>query len=362
MSNNFCHYLTNQTRIEYGHMKPCCWFRDRLPIDDKIEVSLFREKLANISNWEDADGACDECRTRERLGSFSPRLESFNYPDKEGIRLEIQIDRDCNGACLICGPWNSNTWEKYNAKINNIPIGQITDTDVDTLSQINKLKKILSLNQYTDIRFLGGEPLRNNHHVKLLNEVTHPENITLNYITNGSYRPSLELLEFWRSFKQVKIQFSIDGTGEHFNYLRWPLQWHQVEDNIRYIIEYGQKNIILTKGSYTVTPLSLYYHDRYVADYEKFVESIGQPLAPWFKVPWQPRGVTPMELSAIPPALAKIISEKYGPDHAVTKLLVQFSLTKHVEFKRYINKHDHYRQTNWRKVFPEMEKFYSQLN
>jgi hypothetical protein len=372
MPNNFCKYLSNQVRIEYGYMKPCCWFQDqfKVSIDDENEVKLFRKNLASISSWEDAGGACEECEIREKAGLHSPRLESLGLPAFAGdisadaiVTLEIQIDRDCNAACLICGPWNSSTWQKYNAKIQSrfsgIPIKEIPDTDIDTLVQIDKLKKILSLDQSADIRFLGGEPLRNDHHVNLLSEVTHPENITLNYTTNGSYRPDIKLLDFWKQFKRVNLTFSIDGVGEHFNYLRWPLQWHQVESNIQYLLELGQENIKLTGGSYTVTPFSLYYHDRYVEAYEQFVDRVGHPVKPWFDCPWEPRGKTPMSLSAVPPELAQVIAEKYGPDHSVTKLLIPFSPEKHKEFRQYIARHDYNRQTNWQETFPEMIPFYS---
>jgi hypothetical protein len=369
MSNNFCRYLSNQVRIEYGYMKPCCWFRDefKMPLDDEHEVKLFREKLSEITTWEDTKGGCDECYTREKVGLHSPRLESLvspafnNVTDNSIVKLEIQIDRDCNAACLICGPWNSSTWEKYTEKVGkriNLPVQQLRDTESETRAQITKLKKILSLDQSKDIRFLGGEPLRNNHHVELLSEIDHHEDITLNYTTNGSYRPSVELLDFWRRFKRVNLTFSIDGVGEHFNYLRWPLQWHQVEDNIRYLAEYNQPNIYLTKGSYTATPFSLYYHDQYVEANEKFVATLSRPIEPWFNRPWEPRGITPMSLSAVPPELAEIIAKKYGPDHSITKLLVPFDPASYNQFKHYISMHDYNRQTNWQKTFPEMAEFY----
>lgn len=370
MPNNFCRFLTNQMRIEYGYIKPCCWFRDsdKVPIDDEADVKFFRDRLAAITSFEDADGACSECEVREKSGSFSPRLESHTMKEfadaigDEIIKLEIQIDRDCNGACLICGPWNSSTWQKYNAKIESKFSGnlrQIPDTDVDTLIQIDKLKRILDLDHSTNIRFLGGEPLRNDHHMNLLAQVTRPELVTLNYTTNGSYRPNKTLLDFWSRFKRINLTFSIDAVGEHFNYLRWPLLWHQVESNIRYLVEYNQANIYLTKGSYTVTPFSLYYHDQYEAYQATFLQSLDRPIAPWFDRPWEPRGKTPMALSAVPPKLAELISERYGPDHSITKLLEPFDPLKHEEFKRYIAMHDYNRNTNWQATFPEMIPFYS---
>ena len=348
-------------------MKPCCWFQNSVSVDNEDAVKAARKQWASISNWEETNYACSECYMREQAGSFSPRLESLDSPAFVGavsddiVKLEIQIDRDCNAACLICGPWNSSTWEKYNEKVSkriNLPVHELRDTESETQSQIKKLKKVLSLDQSKNIRFLGGEPLRNNHHVELLSEIANYENITLNYTTNGSYRPSKELLAFWKQFKRVNLTFSIDGIGKHFNYLRWPLQWHQIEDNIRYLVEHNQPNIYLTKGSYTVTPFSLYYHDQYVEYHRAFVQSLSRSIEPWFDTPWEPRGITPMSLSAVPPELAKVIGEKYGPDHSITKLLVPFDPAKHQEFKQYIALHDFNRETDWQETFPEMIEFY----
>jgi hypothetical protein len=166
------------------------------------------------------------------------------------------------------------------------------------------------------------------------------------------------MIKIWSRFKRIDLAFSIDGIGEQFNYLRWPLQWSQVEDNIKYVLDLNGTNIKITPFSYTTTPLSLYYHDTYVNWATDFFKDTYVKSDLTFATPWQPRGNTEMQLNAIPLKLADVIRSKYGPDHSITKLLEPYSLAKNIEFKNYINYHDKHRGTNWQKVFPEMIEYF----
>lgn len=366
MANTFCRYLSNQARIEYGKYRPCCWFTNAANITNKNAVQAYQKHLYSITNFESAGGACQECEQRENKGLFSPRLESFNKrefleSDADGVikNLEIQIDRDCNGACLICGPWNSTTWEKYNNKLKNIPIKDVADPTDATHNFIQQITDSINFSKVQDIRILGGEPLRTDSHLLLLNEIKNPESTIVRYTTNGSCRPDKQMLEVWSRFKEIHLTFSIDGIGEHFNYLRWPLQWSQVENNIKFVLDLKDSNVKITPFSYTTTPLSLYYHDTYVQWAQEFFKDTYLNPNRMFATLWQPRGQTEMQLSAIPPELADVLRSKYGPDHSVTKLLESYDPAKNIEFKNYIAYHDDHRGTDWRKVFPEMIKYYA---
>jgi hypothetical protein len=366
MSNKFCKYLSNQARIEYGKLRPCCWFTNTINITNKDSATIYQQFLYSITDFESAKGNCRECEQREVKGLYSPRLESFerrmfNDTDKDGEikNLEIQIDRDCNGACLICGPWNSTTWEKYEHKIKNIPIKNVPDSTPITNGYIQQITDAINFDRVENILMLGGEPLRTDSHLLLLKKIKNPELTTVQYTTNGSYRPTKEMIEVWSKFKEIYLTVSIDGIGEQFNYLRWPLQWNQVEDNIRSVLDLKGTNIVISQFSYTTTPLSLYYHNTYVDWAQEFFKDTHVTADRMFAKPWQPRGQTEMALSAIPPELADVIQSKYGPDHSVTKLLETYNPAKNIEFKNYINYHDEHRGTDWRTVFPEMVKYFS---
>ena len=57
----------------------------------------------------------------------------------------------------------------------------------------------------------------------------------------------------------IKIIFSVDGIGKKFEYIRTPLQWDQVNDNMHKILDMKYPNITADL-SYTINPLNLYYH------------------------------------------------------------------------------------------------------
>ena len=358
MNNNFCKYLSNAVRIEYGQLRPCCWFNYSVDLNDTVKVKDFLSNIESINDWNIQ--VCGECFAREQNNEYSPRLESFKRPSltSNGKSLiEIQIDKECNAACLICGPWNSTTWEKYEYKIRNIPIREVVSSKEATLEYINQVINTVDFSHAKEILFLGGEPLRTDSHLELLKLIDNPEDIVIRYTTNGSYRPSNEVLKVWGRFKEVRVQFSIDGTEEHFNYLRWPLQWNQVENNLKFLQTKPIDNIIISPFSYTVTPFSLYYHDRYI---QWATDLFGNGEAMLSKHgPWQPRGDTPMSLTAVPPELQTVIREKYGDNHYISKLLEPYNPSSLTRFQEYVNYHDQHRQTNWREVFPEMVKYFS---
>lgn len=360
-TNNFCRYLSNQIRVEYDRLRPCCWFKEHADVFDTQAAGEFLSKIESIDSWKTSQGNCVECRYRESKNLFSPRLESFNREhlkdatDNSKLSIEIQIDRDCNAACLICGPWNSTTWEKYDNKIKNIPIQHIADNKLTTIQAIEKLSAKINFANVSTILFLGGEPLRTKSHLEFLNLIQHPETVTVKYTTNGSYRPDSQTMETWSKFKSIVLQLSIDGIEDHFEYLRWPLQWHQVEDNIKFFLGQSGSNIDIAPISYTTTPFSLYYHDRYIAWADKTFGN-GEYM---FSKPWQPRGDTPMSLSAVPPELQRIIREKYGAGHSITNLLEPYNEQQYTRFTEYIATHDQHRNQNWKTVFPEMVPYFT---
>jgi hypothetical protein len=50
-----------------------------------------------------------------------------------------------------------------------------------------------------------------------------------------------EQLEYWSQFKAVEINVSADGVNKRFEYLRYPAEWSEVEQNINFY-----KNLQLT--------------------------------------------------------------------------------------------------------------------
>jgi hypothetical protein len=356
MSTTFCKYLTNQYRFVYGVLQPCCWYTKTQDLNaSPEEIEAYKQELYAIDDWVPE---CDFCKLREDKGMYSPRQQvNATFEDAEpgdGISLEFQIDRECNGGCLICGSWNSTTWDQY-TKNTTKKVFEIKKNTDDVELWLKQVYSTVKLDKVKRITFLGGEPLRSDTHLRILKEIEKVSNLSeihLCYITNGSARPSDAMVEFWRQFKHVNFNLSIDGIGQHFNYLRWPLQWHQVDLKVP---------TFSFTGSYTLTPFSAYYHDKYDGWAKNFFQGTNVNYTLMFNKPFDANGV--MSLAALPPIVRALMFKKYkdypvNNGHSVLKCIPQYDQEAYTKFMEYIEYHDQHRKLNWREVFPEIEQYF----
>ena len=75
----------------------------------------------------------------------------------------------------------------------------------------------------------------NNDHLSLLEKLNDNDllkDVFISYNTNATIKPSPRLIELWKQARLVKIFFSIDATDSAFEYIRWPANWNQTQDNM----------------------------------------------------------------------------------------------------------------------------------
>lgn len=81
----------------------------------------------------------------------------------------------------------------------------------------------------------------------------------MSYNTNGTVLPDQETIELWKQAKLIKIYFSIDSIGDSFNYVRFPADWQQVENNIvNGFFTIADPNIVFSIGP-TVNITNIFY-------------------------------------------------------------------------------------------------------
>ena len=371
MTNKFCLYLNHAARFEYDAISPCCWITKKGDLHDPQKLAEYRTWLSEIDDWVPE---CGYCYNKESRGIKSPRQKAESSPESNlGIRnnnesnditsLELQIDSGCNAACLICGDFNSSTWEKYN-------IGKITDKNnsnkmidlnntLRTKSRFEILKKTISLDKINLIVFLGGEPLSSDLHKEMLQEIKKVKplsDVSVRYVTNGSKIPDEETIQLWSELKELRIVFSLDGIGEHFNYLRWPLQWNQVEKNIKFFIDLNIKNIIFGISP-AINPFNIFYFDRYLAWETEFFKDVGFSRGVRFRNAFEAVGV--INTKCIPIKLSAQVYKKYfASEPWLIKHMNKFNLSDYNEFVEYIKLHDKKRGLNWKEVFPEIVEYF----
>jgi sulfatase maturation enzyme AslB (radical SAM superfamily) len=253
--------------------------------------------------------------------------------------LDIQADQTCNGGCLICGPWNSSYWQSEMSKYQGyIPISN----KVDLSALVNKIFDAIDTSELRLLQFLGGEPFLSDIDAVGIDRISNPAQCTLKYTTNGSIFPKDDRINQWKRFEKVRITLSIDGIGDRFDYLRYPLKWNVVERNIHRMLTESPSNTEFTIN-HSITPLNILYYD-------EFLEWVNKTFAYVPEIHCHPAyGVmNPVNGGEI---LRDRVITKYGEDYPLASM-IHPGAKINPEFFEYINLWDGRRKTNWQKTFP----------
>jgi sulfatase maturation enzyme AslB (radical SAM superfamily) len=207
---------------------------------------------------------------------------------------------------------------------------------------INRIFDAIDTSEIRLLQFLGGEPFLSDADVIGIDRIANPEQCTLKYTTNASIFPKSDRIDRWKRFEKVKITLSIDGIADRFNYLRYPLTWDVVENNIRRMLAEFPSNVEFNIN-HSITPLNILYYD-------EFLEWLDETFGGVPRIHCHPAyGV--MNPAAGGERLRDLVVAKYGEDHQLASMIYP-EAEVNAEFLEYINLWDSRRKTNWQKTFP----------
>jgi MoaA/NifB/PqqE/SkfB family radical SAM enzyme len=202
----------------------------------------FRKTLLGNSLPE----SCVKCEDIEKHKGLSYRRGSnYNYGyllnhidisseqaliNNEKLFLwDVRFSNLCNLKCIICRPEDSSriAEDEDGGKM----ISAFNDVD----SFIVEFEK--QINNIVEINFAGGEPLLIKDHYKILELLIKYEkfDVVLRYNTNGTVISlgDKNVIEYWKYFKNVNVNFSLDAGWEQFEYLRYGSNWEIALQNLR---------------------------------------------------------------------------------------------------------------------------------
>lgn len=217
-------------------------------LDGEIPASClkcFKEEERGIVSkriWETVTWTVEEqtdiqelIRETELDGSVPYKLEY----------LDLRLGHTCNLKCIMCSPHDSSMWVQEHKKVFPIFKSELIKKQMDwdqkefnnywhenpefweqIYDQIPNIKQLY---------FAGGEPLLIKEHKVFLEEIIrrgYAGQISLRYNTNGTLI-SEKFIDIWKHFKKVKVGFSLDGMGDRGHYIRYPLDWTTVEQNLQ---------------------------------------------------------------------------------------------------------------------------------
>jgi len=253
--------------------------------------------------------------------------------------LEIQTDLTCNGGCIMCGPEFSSYWAQELRQ----PI-KISSRE-NYLTLINEL---VDLQKTHHIVLLGGEPFLSDTDQRLLQYIKDPSRVSLQITTNGSIWPKPEQIASWQHYKSVLLNYSIDGIGQRFEYLRYPLKWRQVEQNmIRMDVEAGSN--VTCKINHTLTALNLYYYEEFFQWYQqRWAQDVNH--RGWALTTTPADGIlSPRTISA---ALKQLVQDRYGQRKPTTA--IAHVVRNRADLRAYLQEIDRRRGLNWQQTFSEI--------
>ena len=109
------------------------------------------------------------------------------------------------------------------------------------------------------LSFVGGEPLIDKKVFATLEKMIELRNTDcfIDMVTNGSVELTERQIEILSKFNNVQMVLSIDGIEKRFEYMRYPLKWNKLLDNIDLFKELGFSLAI----SYTVSNVNAMYYN-----------------------------------------------------------------------------------------------------
>lgn len=240
------------TSATAGH---CCLRNTNFKIDHTKDFWNYRQfEFLRMFNQQDKwSYGCNGCKRLEQSGLASFRtgmnsgLEIYNQYNLPGpLRIDFKFDLSCNLACRTCGPHSSTFWQKHLKDHSDWqqPINSAASAEF----AISVLEK-LDLSNLRQFIFCGGETLLGQKYWQivewLVEHVPHAkEKLIVGFQTNGTQPIADRNLALIEKLHLVKLNISLDGVGNKFEYLRWPALWSQVTTNILDIKEHVGSNVM----------------------------------------------------------------------------------------------------------------------
>lgn len=226
------HMNTEQSFNSYAELKQSQWIVD---LTSKFDNDV----------WPDE---CIRCQEIEKTQQPSVRKHSiknheiYYQENNDYIFVSGVLDNICNSACIMC----SSHVSTY--------IGKLTK-NVIVINNVDKFYEIPS-EQILVFEMAGGEPSVSKSYKQVLTSLSNSTKFIRINTNGGKFIP--EIIPLLDKGIDITITFSVDGTNNIFEYIRWPVKWQQFSEILEKYIELSNKYEKLHLNSWaTISALNI---------------------------------------------------------------------------------------------------------
>lgn len=191
----------------------------------ELEKSKWLNDCKSKMDADEWPEECVRCNEEERFGKKSVRINALEkHPILQSLRDDYLViggvlDNICNSACQTCE-------ENLSTKIGNLIHGKNY-----VLKDNMELFLSLPQDRILELDISGGEPGNSPNYLQILENP--PPNLKILRMNTNASRYVNRIEELLDKGIKVIITISIDGVGEIFEYIRWPLKW----DTFRSVVD-----------------------------------------------------------------------------------------------------------------------------
>ena len=248
-------------------IRACCMTTEYGLVHDNTELDLekrWRSKYYRDLRQQFLDGKepeiCMKCFETERHGGVSDRIR-FNRLYEEDIEpnietgnqhgspydLDIRPGNLCNLKCRMCGPVSSTQLQKETKS--SIAVQEIFGKGIvaekEEVFSDNNLEFLLkNVDKSKRVKFLGGEPTIMPEVDYMLSRMIKDDktHVPLHFTTNVTNNTS-KFIDKISQFDNVSFNYSVDGIGKVVEYIRHPVNFDKINENIQVYQEIANKDM-----------------------------------------------------------------------------------------------------------------------
>lgn len=360
-------------------------------------VKLADRTAMLAGKWPESN--CSYCKNIEEAGGISDRIRMSIIPglspaelatDPTAIKVdptlvEVFFNNTCNLKCIYCNGTVSSSIAAENVKFDKFEQDAVVIDHTE-----NRYKELISsFWQWFDRDFgkirrfhvLGGEPFYQSELDELLEKIeSNPNpNCELNIVTNLMVsRPRLEQfvekfkkLLTKRALKRVDLTCSIDCLGPEQEYVRNGIKLDQWEENFNFLLTHKWLTLNINQ---TIIPLTIKTMPGLLTKLAEWRTqrpvghffSAGEPVPDYLNLDIFDGNVFEQDIATIMSLLPVTTEQDRSAYNYMEGILSQVANAKQnpEQIKNlavYLDELDRRRNTNWKEVFPWLEKEYKNV-